>query len=108
MNTLLHEILAAREARVQHQRQLLARYGAPLVCFTMNIAGPVKDSPLIRRAFKTGFSQLERQLRNILFQDTVYAATGCEGYFVVDGDANAIKAICTAIEEAVVSFRKCR
>ena len=32
-----------------------------LVCFTMNIAGPVKDSPLIRRGFARGRQLLERQ-----------------------------------------------
>lgn len=47
----LIQMLDARERRVHHQQELLARYGKPLVCFTMNIAGPVKDTPLIRRGF---------------------------------------------------------
>ena len=44
----LIQMLDARERRVWHQQELLGAYGKPLVCFTMNIAGPVKDSPLIR------------------------------------------------------------
>ena len=100
MNSLLHEILAAREARAQRQQQLLCQFGVPLICFTMNIAGPVKDSPLIRRGFEAGLSLLDEKLTNIVFRDTVYAATGCEGYFSVDADASAIKEICTAIEDS--------
>ena len=47
----LVQMLDARERRVQHQQALLAQYHKPLICFTMNICGPVKDSPLIRRGF---------------------------------------------------------
>ena len=43
----LEEMLAARERRVLRQQELTARYGLPMICFTMNIAGPVKNSPLI-------------------------------------------------------------
>ena len=100
MNTLLHEILAAREARVQHQQQLLRQYGATLVCFTMNIPGPAKDSPLIRRAFKVGLALLDEQLSNVLFRDVSYAATGREGYFVIDADAGSVKETCVKIEES--------
>ena len=56
--TLL-EILEARERRVARQQELLGRYGGPLISFTMNIAGPVKDSPLIRRAFGMGDPSIE-------------------------------------------------
>ena len=59
MNTLLNEILNAREARAFRQQALLRRFQRPVVCFTMNIAGPVKTSPLIRRAFDAGLSALE-------------------------------------------------
>ena len=100
MNTLLHEILAARETRATKQKQLLAEFKLPLVCFTMNIAGPVKDSPMIRRAFDEGVSLLSKQLSGIVHREIFYAATGCEGYFSVASDASAIKAICTAIEES--------
>ena len=100
MDISLQDILAAREARVQRQQQLLQQYCLPIVCFTMNIPGPQKNSPLIRRGFDEGISMLEKGLANIVFRDVFYAATGCEGYFVVDADASAIKAICTEIEES--------
>ena len=50
----LMEVLQAREARVGQQDTLRNKYGVPVISFTMNIAGPVKDSPLIRRAFRAG------------------------------------------------------
>ena len=50
----LMEVLQAREARVGQQDTLRNKYGVPVISFTMNIAGPVTDSPLIRRAFWAG------------------------------------------------------
>ena len=47
VNVTLEDILRARDARAAAQRRLLRTYRLPLVSFTMNIAGPVKSSPLI-------------------------------------------------------------
>ena len=47
----LAQVLEARERRAMRQQALLAQYQTPLVSFSMNIAGPVKNSPLIRRGF---------------------------------------------------------
>lgn len=49
MEVTLMEMLCARERRAQRQRTLLDRFGAAMICYTMNIAGPVKNSPQIRR-----------------------------------------------------------
>ena len=38
----LEEMLAARDTRAARQSALLARFGCPLLCLTMNIPGPVK------------------------------------------------------------------
>lgn len=101
MNTLLTEILAAREARAARQRALLEEFQCPLVSFTMNIAGPVKTSPRIRRAFDLGLSELEAALEHkVLHRETLHAVTGDEAMLSVDLDARELKAICTAIEEA--------
>ena len=37
----LEEILRTREERVIRQQEFLSQYNCPLICFTMNIAGPV-------------------------------------------------------------------
>ena len=48
----LSEVLAAREQRAEAQWKLLKQYERPVLSFTMNIPGPVKDSALIRRGFE--------------------------------------------------------
>lgn len=102
MEVSLQQILDAREQRVQIQQQLLARYGAPLVCFTMNIAGPVKVTPLILRGFEAGLSQLEGQLPRpcILHRQISTEATGCQAIFAVAAAASWLKSLCTQLEEA--------
>lgn len=99
----LMEMLEAREARVQAQDGLRERYGAPVISFTLNIAGPVKDSSLIRRAFRAGQEQLEAGLRaaklEALWQGENLAPTGCEALYAVDGTAKEVKALCVSIED---------
>ena len=96
-------VLAARDRRYRHQQDLLARYGVPLVSFTMNIAGPVKRNALIDRAFALTLQRLEQQLRRcgfaVLHRETVREDTGCEALYAVDGDAAALKELCMALEE---------
>ncbi len=91
----LVQMLDARERRVQHQQALLAQYHKPLICFTMNICGPVKDSPLIRRGFARGRQLLRQQFLRAkltpLYQDAVREVTGCEAFYVLDADPLAIK-----------------
>lgn len=95
----LMQILEAREARVLRQRCLLERYHSTLISFTMNIPGPVKNSPLIRRAFRFGCRELECRLTGILHRELTDAPTGCEALYAVEGDADTLKALCVAIEE---------
>lgn len=101
--TLL-DILAARDHRAQRQQQLLAQFGQPLICFTMNIAGPVKISPLILQAFHLGLQRLEQQLLRgkcpVLHREIAEAATGPEAIFVVDGSAAVLKDMTVDLEEA--------
>ena len=100
----LLEMLDARERRVHHQQQLLEQYHKPLICFTMNIAGPVKDSPLIRRGFARGQQLLRQQLFRAgltpLHTDSRCEATGCEAFYVLDADPLTIKKFTTDIEDA--------
>ena len=99
----LPEMLEARDRRAEAQRRLLAQRGLPLISFTMNIPGPVKNSPLYRRGFDEGLRQLERALDAAgiarLSPETLHAVTGNEYLCAVDAPAEAVKAICTRIEE---------
>ena len=54
LEATLTEILNAREERMREQNEMISLYGKPLVSFTMNIAGPVKNSLLIQKAFEEG------------------------------------------------------
>ena len=100
----LNQILEAREARAAEQARLLSEYALPLVSFTMNIPGPVKDTPLIRRAFDRGCAALKAALQNAklpaVHEGVKAAATGCEALLVVRGDAHEVKRLCTEIEDA--------
>ncbi len=97
----LSQLLQARENRAQRQRAYLEQYRLPLVCFTMNIAGPVKNSPLITKGFQLGDRLLRSRLPSILLAETKLLPTGCEGYYVAKGAPEEIKALCTQIEESL-------
>ena len=100
----LMEVLQAREARVGQQDTLRNKYGVPVISFTMNIAGPVKDSPLIRRAFRAGQEQLRTGLTaarlSVLDRLEWQSPTGCEAFYAVSGDAWEIKSVCVSIEDS--------
>lgn len=100
MEVSLSQILAARERRVQRQKQLLAEFGKPVVCFTMNIAGPEKYSKAIALGFRIGCRRLETAGLPMLRSFREELHTGCEGYYVCDADPKAVKAITCKIEEA--------
>ena len=102
MEITLQDILAARENRAAKQKELLQRYRKPLICFTMNIAGPVKHSPDIAWGFMLGNRWLRLQLKDlpILHQEEAQLPTGCESYYVVDAPAKTLKLRTVQIEES--------
>jgi len=103
MEASMKQILEARERRARRQRQLLTQYDKPLLCFTMNIAGPVKNSPLIRRGFRLGKRLLEQQLQvhrgGILHFEERCEDTGNEAIYILSCDALTAKKIGIIIED---------
>lgn len=101
------EILEAREQRVQRQRELLSRFPAALICFTLNIPGPDKNSPLAEKGFQLGCRLLKRQLKaySILHFAQHCSAAGWEACFCVDAPADALKRITVALEDKVPGGR---
>ena len=93
MEVSLRDILNAREARVRRQQALLIEYRVPLFCFTMNIAGPVKTTPLIERVFCVGLEMLDSRLpqENILFREIRMLPTGCEANYAISIPASKLK-----------------
>ena len=83
----LQEVLSAREERVRGQNEMLSKFGKPLVSFTMNIAGPVKNSPMIRAAFYEGRRMLDMAFEErgitVLEERLKDEVTGCELLYAV-------------------------
>ena len=96
------DMLMARDGRAAAQRKLLDHFHKPLLFFTQNIPGPVKTSALIHLGFLEGIRRLEKALEEagipVLYQKTIDYKTGYEKYYVLDGEALAIKKIACAIE----------
>ncbi len=125
----LPEVLDARERRVLRQQRLLEEYKKPLISFTMNIAGPLKNSALILHGFELGLAALKTYFPApvtdhipasdladgtasaeapeaasapkfpCLHREEVREVTGNEACLVVDGDPTEIKRITAAIED---------
>ncbi|MGI6668987.1 MAG: citrate lyase holo-[acyl-carrier protein] synthase [Acetivibrionales bacterium] len=96
----LNQMLDAREARSIRQKNLLDQYRLPLLCFTMNIAGEVKTSPLIKLAFEAGLEQVEACFKKAVYSEKHYCVTGPEAYVLLDFPAPYIKERCCGIEDA--------
>lgn len=105
MEITLQDVLDARERRVARQQTLLNTYGKPLVCFTMNIAGPEKYNERIAKGFRMGVSMLEAQLQGsraaVLQKQVFEEKTGCEAYFVTDASAERLKTLTVQIEDSM-------
>ena len=101
MEVTLEQMLQAREVRAHRQMTLIQKYNRPIVSFCMNIPGPIKDSPLIRRGFFAGCEALENSLppETILYRQIFPAVTGCEAIYVVNMAATALKTHTVQIED---------
>ena len=99
----LEEILLARESRGQAQQELMDRLGLTLISFSLNIAGPVKNSPLLRRAFGEGLTQLDNMLTaaslKVVERHQLDRPTGCEALWAVCGGGRQVKMLCVFLEE---------
>lgn len=110
----LMDLLHAREDRVRHQKELLDTYpGTVLISMTLNIPGPVKDSPRYRKALETGLHRLKTMLAiggstaqahqeycfAILHEEFRPLATGPEAYLVLRGEPLEIKKAAVSVEE---------
>ena len=95
----LEQVLLARDRRVQRQQALHRQYGGTLLSFTMNIAGPVKDAPLVRLAFRAGLAALDRDLGKPVHRELIQAPTGPEALLVYDRPAPWVKERCLLLEE---------
>jgi len=100
----VEDMLRARDQRAERQHLLLTKHHAPLISFTMNIAGDIKHDLNIRRAFDEGLRRIIRQTERmgipILERIITIGFTGCEALFSVRADASLLKEHMCLIEEA--------
>ena len=107
MNELLTEILAAREQRAAKQKELIQKYGKPIVCFTMNIPGPKKLDRDISIGFFVGNRMLADAIgpKALLHFEQQQSITGCEAFYVADMPAQDLKRLTVEIEDSHPSAR---
>ncbi len=98
------DMLDARDRRAAKQRELSQKYENPLISFTMNVAGPIKNTPLIRRGFTEGLRLLKNQLRAagipLLYMEEICEFTGNEALLAADTSPETLKKITSEIEDA--------
>lgn len=100
-----YDVLDAREARAERQRQWLSvQEDCCLVSMTMNIAGPVKRTPLIEEGFRAGMELVDDTLTNlalpVLRREEWLFNTGCEAFRLVKGPADEVKRAMVGVEES--------
>lgn len=85
----LEQTLQAREDRYALQNSLIDTYESPLVCCTMNIPGPDKNSALIQASFDKAMKTFSQRNQGVL-QEVAKRdlETGPEQYFIVLGGTN--------------------
>lgn len=99
----LMDLLDSRENRAAHQQELLREYGGSLISMTLNIPGPVKDSPAYRKALHSGMETMKASLgpQVISFEEVRELITGPEGYICVkDIEPVELKKIAVDAEES--------
>jgi holo-ACP synthase len=103
----LQDILNARDKRVQFQQYLLQKYKSAIVSYKLNIPGPVKYNPLIRRIFDEGLQVFKKKLNElsivIRYEEAFYENSGPEYFAVFESSSNistfVIKKVTVYIEE---------
>lgn len=99
----LEDLLDAREQRAAFQKKLQECFHLPLLSFTLNIAGPIKNFSLADRAFSEGIALISYQCKahslSIKKVERHPCAVGYECFFVIDAPAVALKKAMSLLEE---------
>lgn len=101
----LEGVLINREVRRDRMDALRkANPGKSLICFKLNIPGPVKNNRWIMKLFREGLKDIREtcksQEEDILSERIILrAATGPEAFLVIDGDPDSVKEAMVRIED---------
>ena len=105
----MHEVLRAREARAQAQRELIAAHGCCVVSFSLNIPGPVKRFALARAFYQSALGDIEAALAAmgaaVAEKREIGSVAGYECLLAVRGDALRVKRRMTQLEDGAQTGR---
>lgn len=106
---VLQDMLDAREKRAWEQQRIAHDYKGTLISFTLNIPGSIKFFSLAEKTFEEGkkliFDQLKKHKVNIAYWKENKSKTGCEAFYIVDGDVFFIKKLMVEIENSCMLGR---
>lgn len=99
----LEDILISREKRVLYQKYLIDRYKNTIVSYKLNIPGPVKFTPFIKKIFDEGLFIFNQRIKEFsvksIYERILYKNSGPEFFGVFNVSAYFMKIITTKIEE---------
>jgi len=99
----LELMLAAREQRAARQVDALARFDKPVVSMTVVMPGPVKNSWLSRRLLAEALQEVEAASDTrgwrMPSREVLWRKTGPEALYVVDVNAQVLKAAMVELED---------
>lgn len=100
----LEDMLDCREKRAERQKEMLSRYGAPVVSITLVWPGEVKDTDASRYAMEQATRSLDDVLEAMSVSPNLrrcdFLVTGAEAIYSVNMDVTALKRLCVGLEEA--------
>lgn len=94
----LVDILAGKEARFHRQQAFRETYKTSVVSITINMPGPVKDLPVLRRLRDYAVQEIKQRL-TVVGLEECNLPTGPVALVAVEGKGQDIKALSVAIEE---------
>jgi len=108
----IEQVLENKEKRVLRQQQLLDTYHLPLISFTINMPGPIKNNSIVQHIFHCGTKAIIQtmEVQNWHITDSILLeenATGPEALWVIKGcsDFNKLKAVLVDLEQNLMLGR---
>lgn len=98
----LEQLLKARDERAEKQKELIKKFGMPLISLTVNIPGRIKKTSASSNIFKEGcnalIKKLEENKNRPQYFEMCELITGPEAYAVVNSDEYELKEFVLQIE----------
>ena len=92
----LEDVLIAKENRVARRELFQLNQALPVLTFSLNIPGNVKDSDPIRKLFRAGVERIEKEFL-IEKSQCFYEETGFYGFFLIREEPLQLKVLCCQI-----------